>query len=71
MPQRRPPWFSENFVVLQGKYWSRREPFCLGPAVRPVLMTTLLCTKRRGLRLPLEMWEHVFSYLQRRDFVTA
>eukprot|EP00050_Salpingoeca_kvevrii_P003755 m.232680 g.232680 ORF g.232680 m.232680 type:complete len:94 (+) comp10875_c0_seq91:107-388(+) len=59
------------WCAVQGEHWSRHEPFRFGPAVQPVLMTTLLCAKRRGLRLPLELWEHVFSQLQRRDFATA
>eukprot|EP00050_Salpingoeca_kvevrii_P000717 m.154404 g.154404 ORF g.154404 m.154404 type:complete len:210 (+) comp10190_c0_seq3:658-1287(+) len=50
-------------------YWSWRAPLAFGPSAEAVLLTTLLCAKHRGLRLPVELWQHIFSHLQRRDFV--
>eukprot|EP00050_Salpingoeca_kvevrii_P005324 m.279148 g.279148 ORF g.279148 m.279148 type:complete len:69 (+) comp11103_c3_seq11:998-1204(+) len=59
------------FDWAQKKHWSRHDPFAFGPHVEPVLLTTLLCAKRRGFRLPVELWQLVFAHLQRRDFVAA
>eukprot|EP00050_Salpingoeca_kvevrii_P002149 m.187686 g.187686 ORF g.187686 m.187686 type:complete len:64 (+) comp10549_c0_seq6:804-995(+) len=53
----------------KGEYWSRRAPLAFGASAESMLFTTLLCAKRRELQLPVELWQHVFSFLQRRDFV--
>eukprot|EP00050_Salpingoeca_kvevrii_P003741 m.232273 g.232273 ORF g.232273 m.232273 type:complete len:85 (+) comp10875_c0_seq54:1235-1489(+) len=34
-------------------------------------LLTALCWQRRGLHLPVELWQHVFSHLQRRDFARS
>eukprot|EP00050_Salpingoeca_kvevrii_P003104 m.214341 g.214341 ORF g.214341 m.214341 type:complete len:64 (+) comp10766_c0_seq9:514-705(+) len=59
------------YAKAQSEYWSWRAPLAFGPRVEAVLITTLLCAKRQGLSLPLELWQQVFSHLQRRDIVAV
>eukprot|EP00050_Salpingoeca_kvevrii_P003739 m.232200 g.232200 ORF g.232200 m.232200 type:complete len:231 (+) comp10875_c0_seq49:480-1172(+) len=59
----------QQHAARQAEHWSRRAPLAFGPRVEPVLMTTLLCAKQCGLQLPIELWQHVFSHLQRQDFL--
>eukprot|EP00050_Salpingoeca_kvevrii_P000093 m.141673 g.141673 ORF g.141673 m.141673 type:complete len:319 (+) comp10024_c0_seq3:2444-3400(+) len=53
---------------IQSQYWTRRAPLVFGPNAEKTILTALLCAKRCGLHLPLELWQHVFSHLQRKDF---
>eukprot|EP00050_Salpingoeca_kvevrii_P004125 m.243407 g.243407 ORF g.243407 m.243407 type:complete len:398 (+) comp10949_c2_seq3:667-1860(+) len=48
--------------------WSRREPLEFGARAEETMIATLCSAKRRGLRLPVEMWELVFSFMNREDF---
>eukprot|EP00050_Salpingoeca_kvevrii_P020156 m.95245 g.95245 ORF g.95245 m.95245 type:complete len:281 (+) comp8741_c0_seq2:143-985(+) len=58
-----------NVELLQSLlHWSRRAPFDFRPFAEPMIITILLCAKRRGLFLPPELWQKVFSQLQRHDF---
>eukprot|EP00050_Salpingoeca_kvevrii_P004521 m.254978 g.254978 ORF g.254978 m.254978 type:complete len:242 (+) comp11009_c1_seq19:3031-3756(+) len=61
----------QQYAVRQQQYWNRRTPLAFGVGAERILITTLLCAKRRGLHLPVELWQHVFSHLQRRDFAIA
>eukprot|EP00050_Salpingoeca_kvevrii_P004267 m.248314 g.248314 ORF g.248314 m.248314 type:complete len:342 (+) comp10972_c0_seq22:664-1689(+) len=62
---------TKHFEFVQSQHWHRLAPLKFGVGVQPVIFTTLLCAKHRGLYLPLELWEMVFSHLQRRDFNAA
>eukprot|EP00050_Salpingoeca_kvevrii_P004126 m.243420 g.243420 ORF g.243420 m.243420 type:complete len:66 (+) comp10949_c2_seq4:506-703(+) len=57
-----------QFAARQQQPWSRRTPLAFGPGAERVLMTTLLCAKRRNLELPVELWQQVFSFMNREDF---
>eukprot|EP00050_Salpingoeca_kvevrii_P001461 m.170259 g.170259 ORF g.170259 m.170259 type:complete len:170 (+) comp10376_c0_seq6:1081-1590(+) len=49
--------------------WNRRRPLDFSNAEKTIV-TTLCCAKNKGLWLPLELWQHVFWHLSRKDFGT-
>eukprot|EP00050_Salpingoeca_kvevrii_P009962 m.310560 g.310560 ORF g.310560 m.310560 type:complete len:169 (-) comp25476_c0_seq1:181-687(-) len=61
----------QQFTARQQQHWSHRTPLAFGLEAEHIIIATLLCAKRCGLRLPVELWQHVFSFLQRRDFAAA
>eukprot|EP00050_Salpingoeca_kvevrii_P004275 m.248441 g.248441 ORF g.248441 m.248441 type:complete len:75 (+) comp10972_c0_seq40:897-1121(+) len=60
----------QHFAATQ-QFWSYHAPSAFGLNAERILITTLLCAKRQGLYLPVELWQHVFSHLQRRDFAAT
>eukprot|EP00050_Salpingoeca_kvevrii_P013732 m.30831 g.30831 ORF g.30831 m.30831 type:complete len:189 (-) comp5263_c0_seq2:241-807(-) len=59
---------TDIFLSAGRTFWTFRgwQNFGRDPAV--LMITTLLCAKRRGLHLPVELWLHIMTYLQRKDF---